>query len=73
MASTATCSIYRHVIHSLRRKPVALLNLVYREQLFPRRVYRRALQPEASWTHGHEDWLGALVRVFAYSAAARSS
>jgi hypothetical protein len=30
---------YRHVIHSLRRKPMALLNLVYREQLFPRRVY----------------------------------
>src|ERR1700726_3331675 len=30
---------YRHVIHSLRRKPMALLNLVYREQLFPRRAY----------------------------------
>src|SRR5713226_4101938 len=29
---------YRHVIHSLRRKPMALLNLVYREQLFPRRA-----------------------------------
>jgi hypothetical protein len=28
---------YRHVIHALRRKPMALLNLVYREQLFPRR------------------------------------
>src|SRR5690348_10149008 len=24
---------YRHVIHALRRKPMALLNLVYREQL----------------------------------------
>jgi hypothetical protein len=35
---------YRHVIHALRRKPVALLNLVYREQLFPRRVYRRAFE-----------------------------
>jgi hypothetical protein len=33
---------YRHVIHSLRRKPMALLNLVYREQLFPRRVYSLA-------------------------------
>ena len=30
---------YRHVIHSLRRKPMALLNLVYREQLFPWRPY----------------------------------
>lgn len=33
---------YRHVIHSLRRKPMALLNLVYRDQLFPRRVYAHA-------------------------------
>jgi hypothetical protein len=33
---------YRHVIHSLRRKPMALLNLVYREQLFPRRAYALA-------------------------------
>ena len=35
---------YRHVIHSLRRKPMALLNLVYREQLFPRRAYQRAFE-----------------------------
>lgn len=32
---------YRHVIHSLRRKPMALLDLVYRDQLFPREAYRR--------------------------------
>jgi hypothetical protein len=32
---------YRHVIHSLRRKPMALLRLVYRDQLFPREAYRR--------------------------------
>jgi hypothetical protein len=32
---------YHHVIHALRRKPGALLNLVYREQLFPRDAYRR--------------------------------
>jgi len=31
---------YRHVIHALRRKPMALLNLVYRDQLFPRAAYR---------------------------------
>ena len=31
---------YRHVIHSLRRKPMALLNLVYRDQLWPRDAYR---------------------------------
>lgn len=31
---------YRHVIHSLRRKPMALMGLVYRDQLFPRRAFR---------------------------------
>ena len=31
---------HRHVIHALRRKPAALLNLVYRDQLFPRDAYR---------------------------------
>src|SRR5216684_1138694 len=35
---------YRHVIHALRRKPMALLNLVYREQLFPRQAYQRAFE-----------------------------
>jgi hypothetical protein len=35
---------YRHVIHALRQKPMALMNLVYREQLFPRRAYRRAFE-----------------------------
>jgi hypothetical protein len=29
---------YHHVIHALRKKPMALLNLVYRDQL-PRRAY----------------------------------
>lgn len=32
---------YHHVIHSLRKKPMALMNLVYRDQLFPREAYRR--------------------------------
>jgi transposase InsO family protein len=35
---------YRHVIHALRRKPMALLNLVYRDQLFPRRPYAHAFE-----------------------------
>jgi hypothetical protein len=35
---------YRHGIHALRRKSMALLNLVYREQLFPRRSYQRAFE-----------------------------
>ena len=32
---------YHHVIHSLRRKPMALAQLVYRDQLFPRQAYRQ--------------------------------
>lgn len=35
---------YRHVIHSLRKKPMALLGLVYRDQLFPREAYRRTFE-----------------------------
>jgi hypothetical protein len=35
---------YRHVIHALRRKPMALLNLVYRDQLFPRPAYAHAFE-----------------------------
>lgn len=35
---------YRHVIHALRRKPMALLGLVYRDQIFPRAAYRRAFE-----------------------------
>ncbi len=43
---------YRHVIHALKRKPGALLNLAYRRQLFPRDAFRQmfdhllAHQPE---------------------------
>ena len=35
---------YRHVIHSLKRKPMAQLNLVYRDALFPREAYRRCFE-----------------------------
>ena len=35
---------YHHVIHALRKKPMALLNLIYRDQLFPRRAYARAFE-----------------------------
>lgn len=35
---------YRHVIHALRRKPMALLNLVYRDQIFPRDAYRQTFE-----------------------------
>lgn len=32
---------YHHVIHSLRKKPMALLHLTYRDKLFPRQEYCR--------------------------------
>ena len=32
------------MIHSLRRKPMALMKLVYRDQLFPREAYRRTFE-----------------------------
>jgi len=35
---------YRHVIHALRKRPMALNNLVYRDQLFPRPAYARAFE-----------------------------
>jgi len=35
---------YHHVIHSLRRKPMALMGLVYRDQLFPRRAFREMFE-----------------------------
>jgi hypothetical protein len=35
---------YHHVIHALRKKPMALMNLVYRDQLLPRPAYARAFQ-----------------------------
>ena len=35
---------YRHVIHSLKKKPMALLHLVYRDALFPREPYRRCFE-----------------------------
>ena len=35
---------YRHVIHSLRRKPGAFIGLAYRDQLFPRQAYARTFE-----------------------------
>ena len=43
-ANTVTSSITGTSFHALRRKPMALLNLVYRKQLFPRRAYQRAFE-----------------------------
>lgn len=35
---------YHHVIHSLRKKPMALRGLVYRDKLFPRQEYRKTFE-----------------------------
>jgi hypothetical protein len=40
---------YRHVINTLRRKPMALMNLVYRDELFPREAFRQTFE----WLREH--------------------
>ena len=40
---------YRHVIHSLKKKPMALRNLVYRDALFPRETSLSATHFVLSW------------------------
>jgi hypothetical protein len=50
----------RHVIHALRRKPMALLNLVYRDQLFPRPAYGRAFEALRERCH---DWPACKIMV----------
>jgi hypothetical protein len=45
---------YRHVIHALRRKPMALLNLAYRDQLFPREAYRKCFERLLEQVSGRE-------------------
>ena len=35
---------YRHVIHAQRRKPMAIVSLVYRDQLFPHMAYKRLFE-----------------------------
>jgi hypothetical protein len=44
---------YRHVIHALRKNPMALLNLVYRDQLFPREAFRRTFDALLERLPGH--------------------
>jgi hypothetical protein len=55
---------YRHIIHALRRKPMALLNLVYRDQLFPRRAYARAFEALLS-AHGDKQACRTVVGLLA--------
>ncbi len=41
---TIHCVNYHHVIHSLKKKPQALMNLVYRDELFPREEYKQCFE-----------------------------
>ncbi len=41
---TIHCVNYHHVIHSLKKKPRALMNLVYRDELFPREEYKQCFE-----------------------------
>ena len=45
---------YRHVLPSLRRKPMALLNWVHRDGLFPRDAYRRAFDALREGLHDRQ-------------------
>lgn len=45
---------YHHLIHSLRRKPMALLHLVYRDQLFPSRRLPPHLRRAARGSRGFQ-------------------
>lgn len=55
---------YRHVIHSLRRKPMALASLVYRDQLFPRDAYRQMYERILS-EHGAHSACKTMVELLA--------
>ena len=53
-----------HGIHSLKMKPMALLNLVYRDELFPREAYRRCFE-RAFDQHGERVACRMTVRLLA--------
>ena len=55
---------YRHVIHSLRRKPMALLGLVYRDSLFPRDAYRHMFE-HLLQSHGEREACRTTVELLA--------
>lgn len=57
---------YRHVIHSLVRKPGAFAGYLYREELFPRPVFRQAYDRLRQADADHAD--RSYVRVLALAA-----
>jgi hypothetical protein len=57
---------YRHIIHSLVRKPGAFAGYIYREELFPRPVFRQAYDRLKRHDATHAD--AVYVRVLALAA-----
>jgi hypothetical protein len=57
---------YRHVIHSLVRKPGAFAGYLYREELFPRPVFRQAYDRLKQADAGRADM--NYVRILALAA-----
>lgn len=57
---------YRHVIHSLLRKPGAFAGYIYREELFPRAVFRQAYDRLKQQKAHQAD--GIYVRILALAA-----
>jgi len=55
---------YRHIIHALRRKPMALARLVYRDQLFPRPAFARVFDVTRE-AHGDKIACKLLVELLA--------
>ena len=58
------CVSYHHVIHSLKKKPGAFMNLVYRDELFPREEYKRCFELALSLT-GSRGACGMIVKLLA--------
>ena len=61
-ASGGTAINYRHIVAQLMRKPGAFLQYKFREDLFPRLIFKQAYEVliEASAHRGHKDYLSIL-------------
>ena len=61
---TIHCASYHHVIHSLKKKPGALMNLVYRDELFPREEYKQCFELALS-RRGRREACRMIVKLLA--------
>lgn len=61
---TTHCVSYHHVIHSLKKKPGAFMNLVYRDELFPREEYKRCFELALS-LRGRREACRMIVKLLA--------